>query len=95
MDQKIPGKHASFVKNEEFWCNNCDCYKVHSDKPETGKFFSQHGHTWNVGKRETDDYYVMIVFAICTECLEEKEPAANCKQCHQPIPHHKMDCSER
>ena len=19
----------------------------------------------------------------------------NCKQCHQPIPHHKMDCSER
>jgi hypothetical protein len=70
MTEKIPCESISFVKNEEFWCNCCDGNKVHSDKPETGKFFRQHGHRWDVSKRETTEDYVMVIFAICTDCLK-------------------------
>ena len=70
MSEKIPCKPATFVKGEEFWCNCCDQNKVHSDKPETGKFFCQAGHTWNVAKQQTTEDYVMVVFALCHHCLQ-------------------------
>ena len=69
MSEKIPASTFLACKNEEFWCNCCDQNKVHSDKPETGKFFSQHGHTWNVKEQKTTEDYVMVVFALCANCL--------------------------
>lgn len=63
----------TFVKETEFWCTECDSNKVHSDKPETGKFFSQFGHPWipQVGTKpgRVSDEYTQIVFALCPECL--------------------------
>jgi hypothetical protein len=69
---KVPCSHATFVKCEEFWCNCCDMNKVHSDKPETGKFFSQHGHTWDIAKQKTTEDYVMILFALCPDCIQKQ-----------------------
>jgi len=71
---------VTFVKEAEFWCTECDGNKVHSDKPETGKFFSQFGHNWipqlsracgaKVPGRVGEDYN-QIIFALCTDCLQK------------------------
>jgi len=53
-----------------FWCNKCDANVVDSEKPETGSFFVQFGHTYD---RSTQDYsgeYTGVMFALCPECLE-------------------------
>jgi len=63
----------TFVKETEFWCAECDGNKVHSDKPETGRFFNQFGHTWippqHTRNGRVGDEYVQIIFALCADCL--------------------------
>ena len=60
---------APFVKNTEFYCRYCDHHKVHSDRPETGKFFFADGHVWKgVQHKEPIGEHVLIVFAICSKC---------------------------
>ncbi len=53
----------------EFYCRECDGNKVHSEKPDTGMFFSAFGHIWDGKLREE---YPMIIFAQCSECLGVK-----------------------
>jgi hypothetical protein len=59
---------ASFVKDEQFWCNKCDLRSVDSDDSSTGHFYSQFGHTWNPTTRKTNGEYHMIIFALCPDC---------------------------
>ena len=59
----------SLAKETEFWCSECDGRKVHSDKLETGRFFSQSGHTWLRSRGIIGDEYEQIIFALCSDCL--------------------------
>jgi hypothetical protein len=63
---------ASFMEEQEFWCNVCDCAKVNSEKPETGKFFQGGGciRTFGPNKGNTGDWEHFI-FAICSDCLNK------------------------
>ena len=70
-------KEATYVKNIEFWCSDCDANKVHSDKPETGKFFCQFGHVWVPKKGEVQGYvadeYTQVIFALCPLCIKDRK----------------------
>ncbi len=59
------------ISDTEFWCSICDGNKVHSNKPDTGRFFSQFGHLWSVDKQKTSEQYTQVVFAVCTSCLDK------------------------
>ena len=45
-----------------YWCNVCDDNQVHSDKPETGKFYQVFGHEFHTGD------YTSVFFAVCSTC---------------------------
>lgn len=53
-----------------FWCNKCDALEVDSQKPETGKFHLQWGHTFNKKTQsfDGDGEYTGVMFAICSDC---------------------------
>lgn len=57
------------LKGEEFYCHGCDSNEVHSDKPETGSFFSTFGHVYTSGCK-TSQQYNQVVFAYCPECID-------------------------
>lgn len=56
----------------EFWCHCCDRVAVHSEKPETGTFYQQWGHTMAArikgGVIYPTDEYEPVLFALCPEC---------------------------
>lgn len=68
---------AEFVKGCKFWCNECDGCLVDSDNPETGRFFSVHGHEWIPECKQNDRQkfpdgagsYTQVIFAMCKGCL--------------------------
>ena len=51
-----------YVTPQIYWCHVCDANKVHSNKPETGKFYHVFGHAFDDGN------YHSIFFAICPDC---------------------------
>lgn len=53
---------------QSYWCHECDKNTVDSDKPETGSFFTQHGHAYNNETRDFDGEYLGVMFAICASC---------------------------
>ena len=67
---------ATFVKDTVFWCSICDGCKVHWDKLDTGRFFSQFGHTWSPKQGDepghVEDEYTQVIFAVCRSCLNGK-----------------------
>lgn len=76
MEYKLPERlfvpiETMDMGDETFWCNICDGGPVKSNDKSTGRFFSQHGHIWNVEKQKADEYE-MIVFAICLACLNNE-----------------------
>lgn len=56
-----------------FWCNECDCYQVDSEKPETGFFSLRFGHQFDHTTKEYDGDYVGVMFAICKDCAPPAE----------------------
>lgn len=59
---------------QEFWCDVCDNVIVKSAEPNTGKFFSRHGHVWNGINHSTpmSEDYLIVVWAVCSDCLRRK-----------------------
>jgi len=58
-------------QTEQFWCSVCDAKPVDSDKPETGRFFVQFGHTYKQSTRQYDGNYVGVMFALCSDCIKK------------------------
>ena len=57
--------------HQSFWCNRCDCRTVDSQKPETGNFFIQFGHSFDDSEKEYSGDYHGVMFAFCNTCLEQ------------------------
>lgn len=55
----------------KFWCNICDNEIVDSEKPETGSFYIQFGHTFNANTKHFDGAYVGVMYAICATCEKD------------------------
>ncbi|OGI17361.1 MAG: hypothetical protein A3J63_01120 [Candidatus Moranbacteria bacterium RIFCSPHIGHO2_02_FULL_40_12b] len=72
-------KILSNLKNTEFWCSNCDAKKVHSEKPETGRFYYQFGHLWDVKNQKISEEYTQVIFAFCSNCAPEEKICSKCK----------------
>jgi hypothetical protein len=56
-------------KPARFWCKRCDDKVVDSQKPETGKFFTIDGHTYNSKTNNYDGNYDVLMFAVCNSCI--------------------------
>jgi hypothetical protein len=70
LEELLPYREAPYVKGVEFYCKICDSNKVHSDKPESGKFFSVFGHTWDPKTQNVTEDYEQVIFAVCPECIK-------------------------
>lgn len=57
---------VDFVKDEKFWCSECDQNLVDSNDAKTGSFYSTIGHVYT-GDGKTGDS-CMVVFALCPSC---------------------------
>jgi hypothetical protein len=58
----------------QLWCDHCDQVVVHSQEPETGKFFTQFGAPYNRAKKGFDlDDYTSILISVCHLCLKQEE----------------------
>ena len=65
----IPRDSYTPHEPEIFWCQSCDNHKVYSTKEDTGKFFTQFGHSYNQRTKSYDGEYIGIMFAICNHCI--------------------------
>lgn len=60
-----------FLVRQEFWCSECDHFKVNSEFPDSGKFFQVSGHVREFRHEALGDtgHHEAIIFAICANCL--------------------------
>lgn len=67
MEYKL--KEDKLVQVGNYWCNDCDGSLVKEDR-SNGKFFTVSGHA---ADNTASNFWGMIVFAVCTECLEKNK----------------------
>lgn len=68
-------KRIDWVKEQKFWCNECDENVVDSTNPETGHFYMMFGHIYKpsskISEFGTDKSIgdsTSIIFALCSDC---------------------------
>lgn len=69
----LRNKEITPLKDQQFWCDECDAVLVDSNKPDSGKFFMQSGCAipfTQLGNIKEYGDYAAVVFAICAQCLK-------------------------